>query len=141
MKILILNGPNLNLLGSREPEVYGENTLENLIDDLASSFPSIELDHFQSNWEGGIIDKLHEVDGSVDGVVLNAGGYTHTSVAIRDAISSISTNVVEVHISNIANREEFRHNSLIAPVCVGSISGFGTACYGLGIQAILSLVS
>ena len=137
MHILVINGPNLNLLGKREPEIYGDQGIENIINALADRFPNVQLSHFQSNWEGGIIDKLQEVDGKIDGIVLNAGGYTHTSVSIRDAIAAITIPVVEVHISNIANREEFRQNSMISPVCIGSIMGFGTDCYRLGVEAIV----
>ncbi len=136
VKILVINGPNLNLLGTREPEVYGSQTLDGLINGLKSAFPDIEIDAFQSNIEGEMINALQQSVGKYDGVVLNAGGYTHTSVAIRDAISSISVPVVEVHMSNIAAREEFRHNSLIAGVCVGSIAGFGAHSYTLGIEAL-----
>ncbi len=137
MKILIINGPNLNLLGVREPGIYGNRSFIDYLEDLRKAFPTIELDYFQSNHEGAIIDKLHEVGfGEVDGIVLNAGGYTHTSVAIADAISAIKTPVVEVHISNICKREEFRHHSFLTPVCAGTIAGFGLDSYRLGIEAI-----
>lgn len=137
MKILIINGPNLNLLGVREPGIYGSRGFDDYFDELKKAYGSDTLEYYQSNHEGGIIDKLHEVGfGEVDGVVLNAGGYTHTSVAIADAISAIRVPVVEVHISNIGKREEFRHHSFIAPVCIGSIAGFGLDSYRLAIEAL-----
>jgi len=136
VRILVINGPNLNLLGTRQPEVYGSQTLDGLVNGLKTSFSDIEINDFQSNIEGELINALQQSVGKYDGVVLNAGGYTHTSVAIRDAISSINVPVVEVHMSNIAAREEFRHNSLIAAVCVGSIAGFGAHSYTLGIDAL-----
>ena len=126
----------MNLLGTRQPEVYGSQTLDGLVNGLKTSFSDIEINDFQSNIEGELINALQQSVGKYDGVVLNAGGYTHTSVAIRDAISSINVPVVEVHMSNIAAREEFRHNSLIAAVCVGSIAGFGAHSYTLGIDAL-----
>lgn len=135
MKILILNGPNLNLLGRRQPEIYGDTTLAASVDLLSATFPEVEIEHFQSNHEGDIIDRLQTTD--ADGIVLNAGGYTHTSVAIADAIAAIATPVVEVHISNIAAREPFRRKSLISAVCVGTIAGFGIDSYRLGVEALL----
>ncbi len=141
MKILIINGPNLNLLGVREPGIYGDKGFEDYLESLRADFPSDTIEYYQSNHEGGIIDKLHEVGfGAVDGVVLNAGGYTHTSVAIADAISAIRTPVVEVHISNVAKREEFRHRSYLSAVCLGTIAGFGLDSYMLGVVAICSHV-
>ena len=137
MKILIIDGPNLNLLGRREPGIYGTTTTEEMLARLRTEFPGTEIGYFQSNIEGGIIDALQGADGRYDAVVLNAGGYTHTSVAIRDAIAAIGVPVVEVHISSLAGREEFRHTSLIAPVCKGSIMGFGTDSYRLGILSVL----
>ena len=137
MKILILNGPNLNLLGKREPEIYGNLTFETYFDTLKNNFPTIELHYFQSNIEGELIDKLHEVGFSFDGVVLNAGAYTHTSVAIGDAIKGIETPVIEVHISNVHSREDFRHISFIAPNAKGVIAGFGLKSYDLAIQSFL----
>src|ERR1041385_5628998 len=125
MKILIINGPNLNLLGVREPEIYGDKTFENYFEELRKKFAGYQLQYYQSNVEGEIINKLHEVGFSYDGIILNAGGYTHTSVAITDAIASIKTPVIEVHISNPYAREEFRHKSLMAGKCKGSIVGFG----------------
>ena len=138
MKILIINGPNLNLLGTREKSVYGEQTFEDYFKQLKSSFPDVELEYFQSNVEGELIDKIQEVGFSYGGILLNAGGYTHTSVAISDAIAAVSTPVVEVHISNIFAREEFRHISLLSKNCVGIISGFGLDSYKLGLDSLLS---
>ncbi|VAW15567.1 3-dehydroquinate dehydratase II [hydrothermal vent metagenome] len=137
MKILIINGPNLNLLGVREKGIYGERGFEDFFKGLEEEFPEIDLTYFQSNIEGEIIDKLHETGFSYDGIVMNAGAYTHTSVAIRDAISAISTPVVEVHISNTLSREDFRHKSIIGPVCKGCIMGFGLNSYRLGIEAVI----
>ena len=136
-KIIIINGPNLNLLGTREPDVYGVNNFEEYLNFLKSSFPSFVLEYFQSNIEGELIDKLHEVGFSYDGIVFNAGGYTHTSVSIGDAIASISTPVVEVHISNVYAREDFRHQSFMAKHCKGVIAGFGMESYRMAIQSIL----
>lgn len=133
MKILIINGPNLNLLGKREPDVYGDTSFESFFEDLKKVFPDIDLEYFQSNIEGELIDKLHEVGFSYNGILLNAGGYTHTSVAISDAIAAIETPVLEVHISNIYKREEFRHKSVISKECVGMISGLGLKSYILGL--------
>ncbi|MCX6231524.1 MAG: type II 3-dehydroquinate dehydratase [Bacteroidetes bacterium] len=135
MKIIIINGPNLNLLGKREPEIYGNTSFEDFFETLKAEFPAISMDYYQSNVEGEIINKLHEVGFSYDGIILNAGGYTHTSVAIADAVKSISTPVVEVHISNIFAREEYRHISLIAPNCKGSIIGFGINGYRMALQS------
>ena len=135
MKLIIINGPNLNMLGVREPSVYGNQSFTQYFDDLKKKFPSAQIDYFQSNVEGEIINKLHEVGFSYEGIILNAGGYTHTSVAIADAISSIKTPVIEVHISNIYAREEFRHSSLIAGKCKGSISGFGLDSYRLALES------
>lgn len=137
MKILILNGPNLNLLGKREPEIYGSDSFEDYLDSLIKKYSSIELEYFQSNHEGELIDKLHEVGFSYDGVVFNAGAYTHTSVGISDAISGITTPVVEVHISNVHKREEFRHKSFLSPVCKGVILGFGLKSYDLAIESFI----
>lgn len=137
MKILILNGPNLNLLGKREPTIYGNQTFENYFSKLQQQYPAIELHYFQSNVEGEIINKLHEVGFSFDGIVLNAGAYTHTSVAIGDAIKGIETPVIEVHISNVHARESFRHTSYIAPNALGVIAGFGLQSYQLAIQSFI----
>lgn len=137
MKLIIINGPNLNLLGTRETTVYGNQTFEDYFADLKKKFTTIELDYYQSNVEGELINKLHEVGFTYDGIILNAGGYTHTSVALRDAIASIKTPTIEVHISNVFAREDFRHTSLIAPKCKGSISGFGMDSYRLAIESFL----
>lgn len=131
MRILILNGPNLNLLGTREPEIYGNRTFLHVLEGLQKNFPG-EIEYIQSNVEGELINALHESKHT--GIILNAGGYTHTSVSIRDAIAGIEIPVVEVHISNLAQREEFRHNSLITAVCAGSIMGFGMEGYRLALE-------
>ena len=138
-QVLILNGPNLNLLGKREPGIYGNNSMESYFATLQERFPSVSLEYYQSNVEGELINKLHEVGFTYDGVVLNAGAYTHTSVAIHDAIKAISTPVVEVHISNVYQRETYRHTSLITGACVGVIGGFGMDSYRLAIEALLQL--
>ncbi|CAL2084482.1 3-dehydroquinate dehydratase [Tenacibaculum sp. 190524A05c] len=135
MKIIIINGPNLNLLGKREPEIYGSKTFNDYFKELKNRFSDIELDYFQSNIEGEIIDKLHEVGFDYDGVVLNAAAYTHTSVGIGDAVKGITTPVVEVHISNVHSREDFRHVSYIAGNAKGVITGFGLDSYVLAIQS------
>lgn len=137
MKILIINGPNLNLLGKREPEVYGTSSFEDFFKELQKGYSTINLSYFQSNIEGEIIDKLHEVGFEFDGIILNAGAYTHTSVAIGDAIKAIETSVIEVHISNVHSREDFRHVSYIAPNARGVIAGFGLQSYKLAIQSFL----
>lgn len=137
MKIIIINGPNLNLLGKREPEVYGNTSFESYFNDLQKAFQQVTLVYYQSNVEGELINKLHEVGFSYDGIILNAGGYTHTSVAIADAVAAITTPVVEVHISNIFAREEYRHVSLLGKHCKGSIGGFGLRSYDLALQSFL----
>jgi 3-dehydroquinate dehydratase-2 len=137
MKIIIINGPNLNLLGIREKSIYGSSDFETYYNALKTKYKDISLEYFQSNVEGELINKLHEVGFSYDGIIINAGAYTHTSIAIRDAISGINTPVVEVHISNILTRESFRHESVIGPVCVGSIMGFGLDSYRLGLESFL----
>ncbi len=134
-KIIIINGPNLNLLGKREPNIYGSLTFTEFFDTIKDKYPNVELSYYQSNIEGEIIDKLHEVGFSYDGVVLNAGAYTHTSIGIGDAIKGIETPVVEVHISNTFGREEFRHQSYISPNAKGVILGFGLQSYELAIQS------
>lgn len=134
MKIQVINGPNLNLLGKREPEIYGNESFDSYFAQLQKAYPDCELSYFQSNHEGAIIDKIHEVGFSFDGIVLNAGAYTHTSVAIHDAIKSVKSPVLEVHISNIHTREEFRHKSVIAAACKGSIVGLGLLSYELAID-------
>lgn len=137
MKIIIINGPNLNLLGKREPEIYGSDSFEDYFENLKKKFPKIDLAYFQSNIEGEIIDKLHEVGFDYDGVVLNAAAYTHTSVGIGDAVKGIETPVVEIHISNIHSREDFRHTSYIAANARGVIFGFGLKGYDLAIESFL----
>lgn len=137
MKIQIINGPNLNLLGVREKSIYGDSSFENYFQELRSKYRIIELEYFQSNVEGEIINKLHEVGFSYDGIILNAGGYTHTSVAISDAIAGIKTPVVEVHISNIYAREEYRHVSLTGKNCKGVLTGFGLNGYCLALESFL----
>ena len=139
MKILIINGPNLNLLGTREPLHYGTGTMDSVLDALKSQYPDVQFDYYQSNVEGFLIDRLHQtLEEPCDGVVLNAGAYTHTSVALRDAIAAIKVPVVEVHISNVHSREEFRQRSLISAVCKGVICGFGLDSYRLGVEALLA---
>jgi 3-dehydroquinate dehydratase-2 len=137
MNIKIVNGPNLNLLGIREKGIYGDQRFEAYFEKLQALFPTITFEYYQSNIEGELVDFLHRVGFSCDGIIMNAGAYTHTSVAIRDAISGINTPVVEVHISNILTREQFRHESVIGPVCVGSIMGFGLDSYRLGVESFL----
>ena len=139
MKIQIINGPNLNLLGKREPEVYGSQSLDVYFEELNQTYPSIQLDYYQSNIEGEIIDKIHEVGFDYDGIILNAGAYTHTSIAIGDAIKAISTPVIEVHISNVYAREEFRKHSHISSSCRGIISGFGMHSYSLAVNALIEI--
>jgi 3-dehydroquinate dehydratase-2 len=132
--IVIINGPNLNLVGIREPEIYGNQSFEEYFKSLNTQYKLLKLDYYQSNIEGEIINKIQEVGFSADGIILNAGGYTHTSVAIADAIKAIDTPVIEVHISNVDAREDFRRISIIGPVCLGSISGFGLQSYKLAIE-------
>ena len=136
-KIIIINGPNLNLLGKREPETYGNKSFDSYFKELELDFPEMELTSFQSNVEGEIINKIQETGFSLDGIVLNAGGYTHTSVAIADAIAAIKTPVIEVHISNVYAREEYRHQSLMAKNCKGVIAGFGLDSYKMAINSFL----
>jgi 3-dehydroquinate dehydratase-2 len=133
-KILILNGPNLNLLGKREPGVYGNQSFDDYFETLKSTFPEIELHYFQSNHEGALIDKVHEVGFTFDGIVINAGGYTHTSIALADALSAVTTPAVEVHISNIHARESFRHHSYLTSRCKGMICGLGLRGYELAVR-------
>ena len=140
MKILLINGPNLNLLGIREKSIYGEISFESYFHTLQIKFPDIKMEYFQSNVEGELINKIHERGFDYDGIIINAGAYTHTSIAIRDAISGVKSPAVEVHISNILTRESFRHESLIGPVCIGSIMGFGLDSYRLGIEAITEYI-
>ena len=138
MKIAIINGPNLNLLGVRERSIYGDESFEQYFEKLKSRYPEIHFIYFQSNIEGELVSKIHEYGFSFDGIIINAGAYTHTSVAIRDAISGVKTTVVEVHISNTLTREEFRHKSVIGPVCRGCIMGFGLDSYQLAVESFLT---
>ncbi len=138
MKILIINGPNLNLLGVREKSIYGSESFNVFFEQLKKEFPEIEFTYYQSNIEGEIVNKLHEFGFKSDGIIINAGAYTHTSVAIRDAIAGIRTTVVEVHISNTLTREDFRHKSMIGPVCRGCIMGFGLQSYVLAVKSFLT---
>lgn len=135
-KIQIINGPNLNLLGRREPAIYGSQGFEEFLEQLRADFPACEIHCFQSNSEGALIDKIQEAGFSFDGIILNAGGYTHTSVALRDAIKTIEVPVIEVHISNVHAREEFRHHSMLSAVCKGIIAGFGLNSYKLAVEVI-----
>ncbi len=137
MKILILNGPNLNLQGRRDTNIYGDTPFESLYAQLQEAYPTVEFSYFQSNIEGELINAVQQADGVQDGVILNAGGYTHTSVALRDAVTAVGVPVIEVHISSILAREEFRHISLLAAVVKGSIMGFGLNSYRLGVEALL----
>ncbi len=143
MKILVINGVNMNMLGLREPEKYGSMTLKDLEKELyALSFElGIELETFQSNFEGEIVEKIHSAQNGIDGIVINAGAYTHTSIAIRDALAAVNIPTVEVHMTNIYKREEFRHYSYLAPVCIGQISGFGINSYKLGLKAVVDYLS
>lgn len=136
-KIQIINGPNLNLLGRREPGIYGARSFEDYLKELRQRYPDVQLDYYQSNHEGALIDKLHEVGFEANGIVLNAGAYTHTSVALHDAIRAIEAPVIEVHISNVHQREEFRHKSFISAACKGVICGFGLDSYRLAIEGLI----
>lgn len=136
MKIQIINGPNLNLLGKREPGVYGSMSFEEYLKQLRDQYPNFQLDYYQSNVEGELINKIHEVGFDYDGIILNAGAYTHTSIALQDAIRAVKTPVIEVHISNVHKREDFRHKSMISCVCVGIICGFGMDSYRLAIESL-----
>ena len=138
MKLLILNGPNLNLQGRREKSVYGAESFEEFVPRLRALYSAHTIDYAQSNIEGELIDILHKAEGKYDGVLFNAGGYTHTSVALRDAVGAIAVPVIEIHISNVAAREDFRHTSLLGATCIGTIVGFGLDSYRLGIEAILN---
>lgn len=143
MHLLIVHGPNLNLLGTREPDLYGRATLADITADLDALAVELgaRLDHLQSNWEGALIDRLHAARGEVDGVVINPGGLTHTSVALRDAFAATELPFVEVHLSNTAAREPFRHHSFLAPIAVGQVVGFGAASYSLGLRALVGYLS
>jgi 3-dehydroquinate dehydratase-2 len=138
MKIQIINGCNLNLLGKREPVIYGNQSFEDYLKVLKQRYPDVEIAYYQSNCEGNLIDKLHEVGFEVDGIILNAGAYTHTSIALQDAIRAIDAPVIEVHISNVYTREEYRHKSMISCACKGVILGFGLDSYRLAIEALLN---
>ena len=140
MKITIINGPNLNLLGKRERSIYGNQDFESFFEELKKEFPTVELSYFQSNHEGALIDKIHEIGFSEDGIILNAGGYTHTSVALTDAVAAVTTPVMEVHISNIHERETFRHHSYLTPNCVGLIMGLGLEGYKKAIQHFITTI-
>ena len=137
MRIQIINGPNLNLLGIREPGIYGKRAWEDYLKDLRTRYPHVRIDYYQSNLEGEIINKIQEVGFDRDGIVLNAGAYTHTSIALADCITAVSTPVIEVHISNVHSREEFRHRSMISGVCRGVIAGFGLDSYRLAVEALI----
>ncbi|MBR1798971.1 MAG: type II 3-dehydroquinate dehydratase [Bacteroidales bacterium] len=137
-KIAIINGPNLNLLGVREPEVYGRCTMDDVLTELHCKFPDVEIDYFQSNIEGELIDQVQKVGFEADGIVINAGGYSHTSVALHDALQSVPCQAIEVHISNIFSREEYRHHSLLSSACRGLVCGLGTDGYHLAIMAIIN---
>ena len=136
MKIQIINGPNLNLLGKREPGIYGSMSFEEYLKQLRDQYPNFQLDYYQSNVEGELINKIHEVGFDYDGIILNAGAYTHTSIALQDAIRAVKTPVIEVHISNVHKREDFRHKSMISCACVGIICGFGMDSYRLAIESL-----
>ena len=137
MKIQIINGPNINLLGKREPSIYGTQSFDAYFEELKHFYPSVEFAYFQSNVEGEMINKIHEVGFEYDGIILNAGAYTHTSIALQDAIRAVMTPVIEVHISNVHKREEFRHKSMISCACAGVICGFGLHSYRLAVEAFL----
>lgn len=136
-KIQIINGPNLNLLGMREPDIYGNNSFESYLEGLREDYPDIEIGYYQSNVEGLLIDKLQEVGFDWDGIILNAGAYTHTSIALQDCIRSLKAPVVEVHISNVFQREDYRHHSYLSPACKGVICGFGLDSYRLALEALI----
>ncbi len=140
MRIQIINGPNINLLGKREPSIYGSVTFESYLDDLRKSYDKVEIDYFQSNIEGEMIDCIQQVGFDADGIILNAGAYTHTSIALQDAIRAINAPVIEVHISNVHSREPFRHVSMIASACRGVICGFGLNSYRLALEALLNSI-
>lgn len=138
MRIEIINGPNLNLLGLREPDIYGRRSFEDYLDELRKRYPGVEIGYFQSNHEGDLIERIHDVGFEADGIVLNAAAYTHTSVALHDAIKAVTAPTVEVHISNVHQREPFRHHSLISAACRGVICGFGLDSYRLALEALLA---
>ena len=138
MQVIIINGPNLNLLGKREPEIYGNRSFEDYFEELKQNFPQVDLEYFQTNHEGAIIDKLHEVGFNYDGIIINAAAYTHTSIAIADALKAISTPAIEVHISDIHARETFRHHSFLTEHCIGFIAGKGLRGYALAIEDFIN---
>ena len=138
MKIQIINGPNINLLGKREPSIYGSQSFEDYVVELKQAYPQVEFEYFQSNIEGEMINKIHQIGFDYDGIVLNAGAYTHTSIALQDAIRAVTSPVIEVHISNVHAREEFRHRSMISCACLGVIAGFGMNSYRLAVEALLN---
>lgn len=139
MRILIINGPNINLLGKREPSIYGSVSFDDYLEELRRCYPEVQIDYYQSNVEGFLIDKIQEVGFEVDGIILNAGAYTHTSIALQDAIRAVPAPVIEVHISNVHTREEFRHKSMISCACRGVICGFGLDSYRLALEALKKL--
>lgn len=141
MKIQIINGPNLNLLGRREPGIYGSSSFDDYLQKLRAAYPDVEINYYQSNIEGELIDKMQQIGFSCDGIVLNAGAYTHTSIALQDCIRSLQTPVIEVHISNVHKREEFRHHSMISCACAGVICGFGLDSYRLAVEALKGLAT
>ena len=138
MKIQIINGPNINLLGKREPAIYGSQSFDDYLVDLKQVYPQVEFEYFQSNIEGEMINKIHQIGFDYDGIVLNAGAYSHTSIALQDAIRAVTSPVIEVHISNVHAREEFRHRSMISCACLGVIAGFGMDSYRLAVEALLN---
>lgn len=141
MKIQIINGPNLNLLGRREPGIYGSSSFDDYLQKLRAAYPDVEINYYQSNIEGELIDKMQQIGFSCDGIVLNAGAYTHTSIALQDCIRSLQAFVIEVHISNVHKREEFRHHSMISCACTGVICGFGLDSYRLAVEALKGLAT
>ena len=138
MKIQIINGPNINLLGKREPAIYGSQSFDDYLVELKQAYPQVEFEYFQSNIEGEMINKIHQIGVDYDGIVLNAGAYTHTSIALQDAIRAVTSPVIEVHISNVHAREEFRHRSMISCACLGVIAGFGMDSYRMAVEALLN---
>lgn len=138
MRIQVINGPNINLLGKREPGIYGAQSFDSYLEELRVAYPALHIEYFQSNSEGALIDRIHETGFDSDGIVLNAGAYTHTSIALQDAIRAIPAPVVEVHISNVHKREEFRHKSMISCACLGVICGFGLDSYRLAVEALIA---
>ena len=140
LRLVIINGPNLNLLGKREPEIYGHQSFESFFEELKIKFPGLDLNYFQSNHEGHLIDLIQKEGFTSNGLIINAGGFSHTSIALADAVASVPAKAIEVHISNVANRETFRQHSFLAPVCMGSIVGLGLSGYGLAIQKFIEII-